>query len=50
MKYAPEECIKFQTYGDKYYQITGIDEYSRKRVLKIVKEKDLWNKQIFKGT
>ena len=27
------------TYGCKYYQITAIDEFSRKRVLKIVKDK-----------
>lgn len=39
IKYVPEECIRFPSYGDKYYQITAIDEYSRKRVLKIVKEK-----------
>jgi len=39
IKYIPNECIKFPTYGCKYYQITGIDEYSRTRVLKVVKEK-----------
>lgn len=39
IKYVPSECIKFPTYGDRYYQITAIDEFSRKRVLKIVKEK-----------
>ena len=39
IKYVPTECIKFPCYGTRYYQITGIDEYSRKRVLKIVKEK-----------
>lgn len=39
IKHVPNECLRFPTYGDKYYQITGIDEYSRKRVLKIVKEK-----------
>lgn len=39
IKYVPQECIRFPCYGDKYYQITAIDEYSRKRVLKIVKEK-----------
>lgn len=39
IKYVPNECIKFPTYGKKYYQITGIDEYSRKRVLTIVEEK-----------
>ncbi len=39
IKYLPKECIKFPTYGNRYYQITVIDEYSRKRILKIVKEK-----------
>ena len=39
IKHVPDECIKFSTYGYKYYQITSIDEYSRKRILKIVKEK-----------
>lgn len=39
IKYIPNECLKFQTYGDRYYQITAIDEYSRKRILKVVKEK-----------
>ena len=39
IKHVPDECIKFPTYGYKYYQITSIDEYSRKRILKIVKEK-----------
>lgn len=42
IKYVPKECIRFPTYGDNYYQITGIDEYSRKRVLKIVKEKSTY--------
>lgn len=42
IKYVPLECIRFPTYGDRYYQITGIDEYSRKRVLKIVKEKSTY--------
>ena len=39
IKYVPMECIKFQTYGKRYYQITAIDEYSRKRVLEICDEK-----------
>jgi transposase InsO family protein len=39
IKYVPKECILFNSYGKKYYQITAIDEYSRKRVLKIVEEK-----------
>ena len=42
IKYVPEECVRFPSYGDKYYQITVIDEYSRKRVLKIVKEKSTY--------
>lgn len=42
IKYVPEECIRFPTYGCRYYQITGIDEYSRKRVLKVVKEKSTY--------
>ena len=39
IKYVPNECIKFPCYGQQYYQITAIDEYSRRRILKIVKEK-----------
>jgi putative transposase len=42
IKYVPAECIRFPSYGNRYYQITGIDEYSRKRVLKIVKEKSTY--------
>ncbi len=39
IKYLPKEFIKFPTCCNRYYQITAIDEYSRKRILKIVKEK-----------
>ena len=42
IKYVPDECIRFPSYGNRYYQITGLDEYSRKRVLKIVKEKSTY--------
>ena len=42
IKYVPDECIRFPSYGNRYYQITGIDEYSRKRVLKIAKEKSTY--------
>jgi len=42
IKYIPEECIRFPTYGNRYYQITGIDECTRKRVLKVVKEKSTY--------
>ncbi len=47
IKYVPEECIRFPNYGSKYYQITAIDEYSRKRVLKIVKEKSTYETSKF---
>lgn len=32
IKYVPEVCVRFHGCGDKYYQITAIDEYSRKRM------------------
>ena len=42
IKYVPKECIRFPSYGNRYYQITAIDEYSRKRVLKIVNERSTY--------
>lgn len=42
IKYVPQECIKFSSYGKKYYHITAIDEYSRMRVLEIVEEKSTY--------
>ena len=36
IKYVPEECVRFPSYGDRYYQITAIDEYSRKRLGKSI--------------
>ena len=39
LKYVPVLCVRFPTYGDRYYQITAIDEYSRERALSIVREK-----------
>ena len=47
IKYIPEECILFPTNGMKYYQITSIDEYTRKRVLKIVSEKSTYETSRF---
>lgn len=47
IKYVPTECIRFVSYGKRYYQITAIDEYSRKRVLKIVKEKSTYETSQF---
>lgn len=43
----PQECIKFLAYGSKYYQKTAIDEFSRKRILKIVKEKSTYETSKF---
>ena len=42
IKYVPEECIKFGTCDQKYYQITALDEYTRKRVLMIADEKSTY--------
>ena len=41
IKYVPLECIGFNSHGIRYYQITAIDEYSRRRVLEIVDEKSV---------
>ncbi|MDN6162220.1 MAG: DDE-type integrase/transposase/recombinase, partial [Atopostipes sp.] len=41
IKYVPRECLEFDSYGIRYYQITAIDEYSRKRHCKIVDEKSV---------
>lgn len=38
VKYVPIECIGFKSNNERYYQITAIDLYSRKRILKLVKE------------
>lgn len=47
IKYVPRECLIFDTQDKKYYQITAIDEYSRKRILEIVDEKSLINTSRF---
>lgn len=47
IKYVPRECLVFDTQDKKYYQITAIDEYSRKRVLEIVDEKSVTNTSKF---
>src|SRR5574344_417357 len=47
IKYVPRECLKFDTQDKKYYQITAIDEYSRKRILEIVDEKSVTNTSRF---
>ena len=47
IKYVPRECLLFDTYDKKYYQITAIDEFSRKRILEIVDEKSVTNTSRF---
>lgn len=47
IKYVPRECLVFDTQDKKYYQVTAIDEYSRKRVLEIVDEKSVTNTSRF---
>lgn len=47
IKYVPKECLLFDTLDKKYYQITAIDEFSRKRVLEIVDEKSVTNTSRF---
>lgn len=47
IKYVPKECLAFDTQDKKYYQITAIDEYSRKRILEIVDEKSVTNTSRF---
>ena len=38
VKYVPLECIGFSSSHARYYQITGIDLYSRNRIIKLVNE------------
>lgn len=38
LKYVPLECIGFKSNYERYYQITAIYLYSRKRILKLVNE------------
>ena len=41
IKYVPRKCIEENPNETQYYQITAIDEYSRKRVAAIVDEKSV---------
>lgn len=47
IKYIPHHCLDFETTEMRYYQITAIDEYSRKRVLEVVEEKSCYNTSKF---
>lgn len=49
IKYVPQYCIGWDSKGIKYYQITAIDEFSRKRVCKIVDEKSVTHTAEFLG-
>lgn len=50
IKYVPKKCLVFDTMDKKYYQITAIDEFSRKRILEIVDEKSVTNTSRFMRT
>lgn len=47
VKYVPNECIGFASHHSRYYQITAIDEYSRKRYLELVNELSTYNTSNF---
>lgn len=47
IKYVPNECIGFASYHSRYYQITAIDEYSRKRYLELASEKSTYTTSEF---
>ncbi|ETJ40904.1 Integrase core protein, partial [human gut metagenome] len=47
IKYVPRESLAFSTQGKSYYQLTAIDEFSRKRILKIIDEKSVTNTSRF---
>ena len=47
LNYVHREFLLFDTQDKKYYQITAIDEYSRKRILEIVDEKSVTNTSRF---
>ena len=50
IKYVPQHCIGWDSKGIKYYQITAIDEFSRKRICKIVDEKSVTHTAAFLDT
>lgn len=41
IKYVPFHCLAFDIHGKRYYQITAIDEFTRKRYCEIVDEKSV---------
>ncbi len=47
VKFVPNECVGFASYHARYYQITAIDEYSRKRCLELVEENSTYTTSEF---
>lgn len=47
VKFVPIECIGFASHYSRYYQITAIDEYSRKRYLELVEENSTYTTSNF---
>jgi hypothetical protein len=47
VKYVPNECIGFASSHSRYYQITSIDEYSRKRYMELVNENSTYTTSNF---
>lgn len=47
VKYVSNECIGFASYHSRYYQITAIDEYSRKRYMELVNENSTYTTSEF---
>lgn len=47
VKFVPVECIGFSSNQSRYYQITAIDEYSRKRYMELVNENSTYTTSNF---
>mgnify|MGYP001289216233 FL=1 len=47
IKFVPIECIGFSSNHSRYYQITAIDEYSRKRYMELVNENSTYTTSSF---
>lgn len=47
MKFVPTACIVGAVEGEKYYQYTAIDEYSRYRYLEAFKENSTYSSEQF---
>ncbi|NMB34383.1 MAG: transposase [Clostridium sp.] len=47
VKYVPNDSIGFASHHNRYYQITAIDEYSRKRYLELVEENSTYTTSEF---